>query len=84
MGETCDWPLLDPAASLSLIEFGPSIALGVGGTPAVAFDTFPINHDGTQPLSPPSSFTACTCKTSANQLNLGEVNVLHMTNDCIA
>lgn len=41
IGDTWGWPFALALAS-SLMEFGPSVALGVCGAPVA---TFPMNHD---------------------------------------
>lgn len=40
-----------------MLVAGVALVLGVGGAPP-GVGTFPMNHEGTQPRSPPSSFTA--------------------------
>lgn len=68
IGETCACCVVGGAATslpnppsigrvVGLNVGGAPLVLGVAGTPA-AVGTLPINHDGTQPRSPDSSFTA--------------------------
>jgi len=61
MGETWDW--FAASGSSKVTEDDPErcggfVVLGVGGAALVELDTLPMNHDGTQPRSPPSSLTA--------------------------
>lgn len=62
IGETCAaWvpARVYDASGASAVRPGPVLALGVAGVfPDADVGTFPINHEGTQPLSPVSSLTA--------------------------
>ena len=58
MGET--WFCIGTSASRDgpLLIVGPELVPGVGGAPP-GVGTLPMNQEGTQPRSPPSSLTAC-------------------------
>ena len=60
IGETWFW--FGTSASREegpLLMAGVALVLGVGGAPP-GVGTFPMNQEGTQPRSPPSSLTAYT------------------------
>ncbi len=88
MGETCAAWLparVYDASGASAVRPGPVVALGVAGVfPDADVGTFPMNHEGTQPLSPVSSLTAFIPPYLA--LNTLKTNRRdsHMTNGCTA
>ena len=87
MGETCAawFPVRVYCASgASAVRPGPVVALGVAGVPPDDdVGTFPMNQEGTQPLSPVSSLTACSAESVLNGVDLNQGG-LHMTNGCTA
>lgn len=57
IGETWFWVGTSASRDVPLLIAGAVLVLGVVGAPP-GVGTFPINQDGTQPRSPPSSLTA--------------------------
>lgn len=57
IGETWFWVGTSASREDPLLTAGVELVLGVGGAPP-GVGTFPMNQEGTQPRSPPSSLTA--------------------------